>query len=221
MPLTFPAHQGLVSPLWQKWPDRFNLLALWVGAASPDGVDAIIGAYRGYLGQSLGHSLIGLFLFCVPLSMFAMWVIGTLGDRLREGSFHGNSGWTYLERMGQWIYWLDHPKSRGFPWIRMRIMFLSVWIGAFSHLLFDFFSHTRCLWLYPWFVPQHVFPTWWTVRWFELPLPGYKNPYPIGPHALVWILLNLLGILAFYRTCSRMDRQAVQDSAAKQNRKLG
>jgi len=78
-----------------------------------------------------------------------------------------------------------------------------------------------CLWLYPWFIPHHVFPTWWTVRWFELPLPGYKNPYPIGPHALVWILLNLLGILAFYRTCSRMDRQAVQDSAAKQNRKLG
>ncbi|MEL6189445.1 MAG: DUF4184 family protein [Myxococcota bacterium] len=36
MPLTYPAHQALVLPLKARWPQRFDGLALMVGASSPD-----------------------------------------------------------------------------------------------------------------------------------------------------------------------------------------
>ena len=42
MPLAFPSHQGLVAPLWRRWPDRYYVLALCIGAAAPDIVDGVL-----------------------------------------------------------------------------------------------------------------------------------------------------------------------------------
>ena len=197
MPLAFPAHQGLIAPLWRKWPDRFNVLALWVGAAIPDGVDGIIGAFRGHLGQDYGHSLIGLFVFCLPLGLVATWGIGALGEWLGGSPVPAATSTRWTVRLGQNIQSLNAPNSHGDRWTRMRLACLSVWIGAFSHLFFDFFSHGRFMWLYPWYNPHRFFPEWWYFRWFEIPLPGYEDPYPMGPHLLVWIGLNIIGITAF------------------------
>lgn len=80
----------------------------------------------------------------------------------------------------------------------MGLMGLSAWIGGFSHLFFDFFSHGRFMWFYPWYNPPRFFPSWWYVRWFEIPVPGYEDPYPMGPHLLVWIGMNIVGIAAFF-----------------------
>jgi len=60
MPLAFPSHQGLILPLWKKYPNRINGVALCVGAAMPDIIDAIAWPFRGELGQWLGHSLLGV-----------------------------------------------------------------------------------------------------------------------------------------------------------------
>ncbi len=69
MPMTFPAHQGLIAPLWRRWPGRFDVVALCVGAAMPDIVDGAIGIFRGRFGQGIGHSLLGLVLLCVPAGL--------------------------------------------------------------------------------------------------------------------------------------------------------
>ena len=62
MPMTFPAHQGLILPVVRRWPNFFDALALSVGAAMPDITDTILGfPINGYFKQWYGHSLIGIF----------------------------------------------------------------------------------------------------------------------------------------------------------------
>ena len=78
MPLTFPSHQGLILPLVRRWPEHFEPVALCVGAAMPDIVDAAIGFGRGYLGRGYGHSLVGLFLFCLPGGLLITWLTENL-----------------------------------------------------------------------------------------------------------------------------------------------
>jgi hypothetical protein len=81
-------------------------------------------------------------------------------------------------------------------WRRIGVASL---VGAFSHLFFDFISHGNFLWFYPWYEDAHFFPAWWYTKWFEIPLPGYRNPYPAGPHLVVWLFLSLLGIWLLFR----------------------
>jgi hypothetical protein len=82
---------------------------------------------------------------------------------------------------------------------RPRVEATSVLIGAFSHLFFDFVSHRNFLWLYPWYEDQRFFPHWWYARWLEIPLPFYREPYPLGPHLVVWTALSCLGAVLFFR----------------------
>ena len=84
-------------------------------------------------------------------------------------------------------------------------LILSVWIGALSHVVFDFVSHGNFLLLMPWYAPRDFFPAWWNARWFEVPMPGYPEAYPIGPHFVVWTLLSIVGAIMFFRP-RRADR---------------
>jgi hypothetical protein len=121
VPLAYPSHQGLVAPLWRRWPQRFDCLACCVGAAAPDMVDGILGAARGRLGQSYGHGLFSLVLFCVPLGLVVHELLARAGaalPRLRRAI----PGWSGARA------------SR-------RTEALSVLVGGASHLVFDFVSH--------------------------------------------------------------------------------
>ena len=70
MPFGFPSHQGLIAPLWRIWPDRFNVLALWVGTVVPDVVDGFENiAIRGQFQQWIGHSLVGATAVGVPVGL--------------------------------------------------------------------------------------------------------------------------------------------------------
>jgi hypothetical protein len=60
MPLSFPSHQGLIAPLWRRWPAAFDVPALCAGAAMPDVVDGVAATWRGHFGQGIGHSYDGL-----------------------------------------------------------------------------------------------------------------------------------------------------------------
>ena len=79
-------------------------------------------------------------------------------------------------------------------------------VGAFSHLFFDFISHGNFYWLYPWYENPEFFPSWWYARWAELPVPGYRDPYPIGPHFLAWTVLGVAGIVMFFRPARHNSR---------------
>jgi hypothetical protein len=54
-------------------------------------------------------------------------------------------------------------------------------------------SHGNFLWLYPWYEDAEFFSDWWYASWFEMPIPFYESPYPVGPHFMVWIFLSILG----------------------------
>lgn len=189
MPLAFPSHQGLIAPLWRRWPDRFDAPALCIGAAMPDVVDGIAGAFRGGLGQWYGHTLIGLFLLVLPAGLLFYWTAIQIGVRLERAG----SG----PRVAAWLLGARDPEMM--PFARARQAVAGVCIGGFSHLFFDFISHGNFLWFYPWYENPHFFPAWWYVRWFEIPLPGYRNPYPAGPHLAVWVFLSLLGAVMLFR----------------------
>lgn len=180
MPLAFPSHPGLVAPLWRRWPARFDALGCALGAAAPDIVDGLLGAARGHLGQWYGHSLLGLFVLDVPVTLLLV------------------------------------PLCRALPFARVRalrraalgVLAFSAWIGALSHIASDFVSHETFMLLLPWVEPRRIFPEFWYARWFEVPLPGYREPYPIGPHFAVWTLLTVVGAVLFFSRVGRRPSSA-------------
>ncbi|MBN1417618.1 MAG: DUF4184 family protein [Planctomycetes bacterium] len=206
MPLAFPSHQGFVLPLVRRWPRHFDALALCVGAAMPDVVDGFLGLGRGDLGQWYGHTLLGTVVLC--------WPAGLLLTRLlRVVTAHLSRRFESVRRMQRTFVRLAHPSATHVDatesgLVRNGLVFisLSVWIGALSHLLLDFVSHGNCLWLYPFRGNMRVFPSWWHTAWFEIPLPWYEEPYPFGPHLLIWIALTILGAFLFFAPVLRRSR---------------
>lgn len=166
MPLAFPSHQGLVLPLQRRFPQHIDAVALCVGAALPDIVDAVAWPFRGELGQWLGHSLLGV-ASCVPTGLALAWLTRRL---LRRRAI--------------------------LPLLRDA---LSVAVGALSHVLFDLVTHGSLRLLWPWYVDDHAFPSWWYHAWAGIPLPFYREPYPFAPHTIAWILLSIAGAVLFVR----------------------
>ena len=195
MPFAFPSHQGLIAPLWRFRPELFDVPAMFIGAAMPDVIDGIIGAGRGHLGQGLGHSLIALPLLCTPLGLVFWWIT-------RKVACH----WTLSKHNGflarAWnagLASVHHSPAPGTRTCQAVRVVLSLGLGAFSHLFFDLISHGGFTWFYPWMPKSRIFPSWWYVTWYELPVFGYKEPYPVGPHFVMWLFLGLVGIvLLFY-----------------------
>jgi hypothetical protein len=174
VPSAFPPHQGLILPLWQRFPSRFHGLSLAVGAAAPDLVDGVAFFYRGELGQWLGHSLVGLPLLCLPLSLLLLPLV---------------------RRATRSLAWAKRLDLRGGPH-SPGSRATSVLIGAASHDFFDLITHANFPLLLPW-REGLAFPAWWTHSWAEVDLRVYEAPYPIAPHFISWAIFSLLGIALF------------------------
>ena len=202
MPFAFPSHQGLIAPLWRRWPGVFDVPSLCVGAGMPDAVDGLIGAYRGHLGQTYGHSLVGMVFLCVPLGLVLWFALHAAARRLRpvsKSGFFARSWNMGLEAFAEGIGPPDFKRR----WWRV------VWclgLGAFSHLFFDLISHGGFPWLMPWVPKIRIFPDWWYITWARLPVPGYEKAYDVGPHLTVWIFLSALGIYLLFRPAFKSSR---------------
>ena len=170
------------------------MLGLCVGAAAPDLVDGVLGAFHGSLGHRQGHTLAGLFVLCLPTGLVVTWLAAVLGRRWARRARGGVALW-----LGRQIERLDTEPGRGWRLGRTVFVGFSVWLGALSHLFFDVISHGRFVLLEPWCGGVRLFPSWWYVRWFGLPIPGYRAPYPIGPPSVVWVLLSVLGAVMLFR----------------------
>ena len=142
----------------------------------PDIVDGAAWPFRGELGQWLGHSLLGLFA-CVPVGLALSWITRR-----------------HLQR--KWLARLDHGASPSPTLVRAAV---SVGIGALSHLFFDLVTHGNFRLLWPWYINDHAFPSWWYHRWGSIPLPVYREPYPFAPHTIAWFVLTVLGAVMFFR----------------------
>lgn len=128
----------------------------------------------------------GLFLLCLPLGLLLTAATKTIGNKTR-----------WAQRIDDWST-LPRGEAPSFT-----LGAWSVFVGGLSHLIFDFLSHGNFLWLYPWHHDLKLFPAWWYTRWFEIPLPLYPSPYPIGPHFIVWVALSAAGAVMLLRPTDR------------------
>ncbi|MDD4872404.1 MAG: DUF4184 family protein [Kiritimatiellae bacterium] len=190
MPMTFPSHQGLIAPLWRRWPDRFNITALCVGAAMPDIVDGVIGIFRGHFGQGIGHSFLGLAVLGIPMGFALHTLVCRTVFRLTPLQ---NKGFlAYAWNLGVSTLVEEEKKNRHDS--RRYLIIISLILGAFSHLIFDLVSHGHFPWLIPWIPKIPIFPDWWYETWLRIWLPWKPAGRKIGPHAAVWVALSIVGI---------------------------
>jgi hypothetical protein len=66
MPLTFPAHQGLILPVKLRWPAQVDATALCIGAAAPD----LAYAMGTWLNRQ-SHTVLGVVIWAVPFAVVA------------------------------------------------------------------------------------------------------------------------------------------------------
>lgn len=189
MPFAVPSHMGLVAPLWRRWPQHFDVACMCIGAVMPDVVDGINGAYRGHLGQGIGHSFVGVVAFCVPGGLLLWYLTIFVARRLPPWPAEGF--WARCWNLARGAV-LDAPATGNFlahAWLVIG----SLYVGVLSHLFFDVISHGKCPWCYPWVKKFSMFPAWWETVWFRIPIPFYREAYPFGPHFLCWLALSVLG----------------------------
>ena len=215
MPMTFPAHQGLILPVVRRWPNSFDALALSVGAAMPDITDTILGyPLNGYFKQWYGHALIGIFTLDLAGGIFITGLIAILARRLfqfveppqrlqalitkaprtRDPEEAGSSKTAFhgRKRLGLWSF--------------------SVLVGILSHIGFDLISHDTNLLFYPWYENVHWLPKWWYSIWFEIhPLHRFGRSYSVGVFTIVWCTLTVLGTFLFLRFLSQ-NRVQLQEN---------
>ncbi len=189
MPMTFPAHQGLILPVVRRWPHSFDALALSVGAAMPDITDTILGfSINGYFKQWYGHSLVGIFTLDFVGGIAITSLLAAVAGRF----------WTFFRKAPA----NSDPTGSGNAVSRRRAPFgllsSSVMIGILSHIGFDLISHDTNLLLYPWVENARWFPSWWYKIWFVFrPLPMFGRSYAVGIFSVMWCLLTLIGSFLF------------------------
>jgi uncharacterized protein DUF4184 len=206
MPMTFPAHQGLILPVVRRWPNSFDALALSVGAAMPDITDTILSfSINGYFKQWYGHSLIGIFTLDLAGGLFITWLIAVLARRSLKSVYIPKALQAFLTKAPP----THDPEGAGNKTVlhgrdRLRLWSFSVLVGVLSHVFFDIISHDTNLLFYPGYENVYWFPKWWYTIWFEIrPLAMFGRTYAVGVFTILWGLLTLLGSLLFLRFLSQ------------------
>ncbi len=189
MPMTFPAHQGLILPVLRRWPHSFDALALSVGAAMPDITDTVLGlSINGYFKQWYGHALIGIFTLDIAGGLLLTWFIAIVVRRLQASWARTASNRAPVGGSNTVAFWRT----------RLALWSFSVFVGILSHVGFDLISHDTNLLLYPWYGDPHWFPGWWYRTWFEIhPLIMFGRSYSVGIFSVIWCLLTVIGIFLF------------------------
>ena len=205
MPLTFPAHQGLILPAVRRWSAYFDALALSVGAAMPDITDSTLGVLiNGYFKHWYGHALVGVFTLDLIGGLLITWSITVFAAGLLKYANLPQRLRTFFTKAPPNI-----DSAAGGNIVHRWQTTLSLWsfsllVGILSHLAFDLVSHDANLLFYPWHENVRWFPGWWYTTWFEIPaLPMFGHSYSVGPFTVMWCILTLLGIFLFFRFLSQ------------------
>lgn len=196
MPLAFPSHQGLLAPLWRIWPERFSVLALWVGALVPDVIDGSENILiRGEFHQWVGHSLLGATLVGVPVALGLTRFLRAGSRRIALRTSSGRRR-GLAKRCALWLALHDNAgsvRAHG----RLRREVLSAWVGAVSHVIADMVTHEHSRLLWPFANDPYWLGKWWSSAWGHVSAPGYPD-YPIGPHFVAWVVLSIGGAVLFF-----------------------
>jgi uncharacterized protein DUF4184 len=197
MPMTFPAHQGLILPVKRRWPNSFDTLALSVGAAMPDITDTILSfPINGYFKQWYGHSLIGIFTLDLVGGLFFTWSLAGPAKRLE--TFLTKAPPPRAPEGAGSSKTIVHKRDR------LSLWSFSVLVGILSHAGFDIISHDTNLLFYPWYDNMRWFPKRWYTIWFEIPpLHAFGRRYSFGVFSIIWGTLTVLGTLLFLQFLSQ------------------
>jgi len=207
MPMTFPAHQGLILPVVRRWPNSIDALALSVGAAMPDITDSLLSfPLNGYFRQWYGHSLLGVFTLDLGIGLSITWLIAMLARRLFR-----NRG---VPRRLQPLF-TEPPQDLEGAGERnrspLRLWSFSVLVGILSHIGFDLISHDTNLLLYPWVENPRWLPDWWYTIWFKLrPFHMFGRSYAVGVFSIIWGLLTLIGTVSFIRFLNPKQKDGIR-----------
>ena len=202
MPSVLLSHQAIILPLKMRYPKKFDGTALMFGSIFVDFEYVFIELFKFFAVPNplpLGHSLLGIFLWVIPLSifttlLFSKW-IGPLTGKIVQKIERGKGILSYFG-FDQLIHLKKKPYSFRWLWIS----YYSALIGALSHLLLDLPSHQYI----PWFHPFILFETFNFMK-FEIMNYGILT---IGPltwklnltiYNLIWLIETVLfGILCLY-----------------------
>jgi hypothetical protein len=193
MPLTF-AHPLAAVPFARR---GLPLSALAVGAMSPDFVYFLMLVP----GHQLGHSLGGIVLWDLPLSLLVLWMFHRLIKRPLAELLP-----TPLQaRLAPWV--------RPFPWLparRFAALVGAILLGAVTHLAWDAFTHHDRAVVVHWSLLR---------RTVELGSLGAVPVYKLLQHGSTVVGLALLG-LWLARVLARTQPIAVEPRLASHQRGL-
>ena len=126
MPFTF-AHPAAAVPLARR---GLVLSALVVGSMAPDFVHFLTLSAR----NNFGHTLPGVFLFCIPTGLAVLWLFHAFVKRPALALFPASQQARLM------------PLADGFhfgPMRRLIFIILSLIIGAFTHIAWDSLTHSH------------------------------------------------------------------------------
>jgi hypothetical protein len=129
MPFTL-AHPAIVVPLARVWPRVFSLMALAIGAMSPDFEYFVWLQPR----RTISHELIGIPLLCVPSGL----VVLVLFDRVVKRPLIDFAPSPLRSRLA-----LCRPFVPLWPLAQTLRVLTSLAVGALSHLIWDSFTHAN------------------------------------------------------------------------------
>lgn len=171
MPFTL-SHAAAVIPVKKITQNLLPLSALVIGSFSPD--------FRYFFPQiSLGilsHSLTGVFIFCLPLSLITLWLFHAFVkepiSQLLPVSLQSRIDFTT-------------PKQFFLPFNRFVAILVAILIGALTHILWDSFTHEH----------GWVVESWPLLGTTILRVPAYYDltGYGLLQHLSTLIGLGLLG----------------------------
>jgi hypothetical protein len=127
MPLTI-SHPAAAVPLTRL---GLVLSALVIGSMTPD-LPYFIPLLPSYSG--LSHSMIGLFVYCVPLGLLALGIFHFLIKYPALSLLPSSHQDRLYELARDFSFW---------PLRRFLLIIVSILVGAFTHILWDSFTHPQ------------------------------------------------------------------------------
>lgn len=126
MPVTFPAHQGLIVPAKLKWPNAIDGTALCISAAAPDTAYAL-----GPWLNTQSHTAVGVLVWALP---FTLVVTSLVRWRAASGIFAALPDLGRLQLRSYRVLGTRRPSA--------FVTASSALLGAGSHVFIDGFTHT-------------------------------------------------------------------------------
>ena len=154
MPSSVLSHQAPALLIKLKYPNRFDGTALCISTFIPD-LDVIIDFFLPFSIRGITHSLLGLIMWTIPLTIILTIVFSRYIGPLSAKIVKNKKIFKPLRYFGidEWI----NLKNKTYNHRFFIVAFYSALIGGLTHLLLDLPSHAVIYIFYPWIIQSPDF----------------------------------------------------------------